>query len=61
MSCIYTAHLLRHILKTEKGKMKKYMIVNGGFGYLIDWMRRVCDQSTNILLEEITNIIVMIL
>lgn len=35
MLCIYNAHVLRYILKVDKSKVYKYLVVNGGFAYIV--------------------------
>jgi uncharacterized membrane protein len=61
MFCIYYAHQLKDLLKADKRKMKSWLLEKGGFGYLVDWLRHSADKSNTILLEEVTNILVLIL
>lgn len=37
------------------------MLERGGFAYLIDWLRRIPEGSSNIVLEEVTNLLVIVL
>ncbi len=61
MICTYNAHLLKSILILDKTKIEKYMLERGGFTYLIDWLRRIPEGSSNIVLEEVTNLLVIVL
>lgn len=61
MICTYNAHLLKCILTSDKTKIEKYMLERGGFAYLIDWLRRIPEGSSNIVLEEVTNLLVIVL
>jgi hypothetical protein len=63
MICTYNAHLLKHILQTNKGKIKQYMIEDGGFKYLKNWlMKLVCEGNcSNIIVEEVTSLLAILL
>ena len=58
--CCYQAHLLRHLCQVKDSdgkKVKKYSLSANGFGYLAQWLVKMGQNASLVLITQVTKLL----